>query len=830
MRFTTTAVILFCFIQTLFSQGTFTGYVYVLDSIPRAKYMAEITVNDGTSDPLSIKSYFDGSYKVSTVKNKTYNLHIEVAGYKDTTFIITTDKSGQPQPTSLKVVLKKDGIRLTGVLKSIEENFPIANATLALRNIMTRQENRYTTDIDGVYNFKLDYETNYRLSVDKRSEGIANKYQDTAFFISTVGFTQPATFKFDISLNEARKKVIVPEGYDAERNPVNRNLKPIVTVGDSTIKNLLPEVKDTASAKNSLAEKPEPKPIHFTISVSEPKKNKPVKGATIRLKTMRNSEVIKTTSDKEGKCKFDLESDKKYVLVISADGFTTLTDTLRTPVSAAEISLGLNYQLQPALKTVEKSETIVVQTENSEKKYRLQENLQAADTTDTLSTTTLTNSIDSISTKVKPDTSLLLPKDTTPISILAEAQTTSQDSVHELLAIDTTAKPADTTTTQKLDTNVAIEPTNIKTDTTIEVKQNIDSANIASLSTPIVETSIIKSDSAVSNTEDSTLKIKSIPTDTVALMVGIDSTSGKEPGTAKVELARTDSTLQMVNSTQDTSLIAEMAQTKIVAVDTTLLVSQKTNSDTTQIKTASTIKPAVDTSIRENEATSIPALINAKDTLILPVTQKEFIALRIKVHDSIYYRPVNGVNVIVKNLETLQFRQSNTADGGWIDLSMTRGKRFRVLLRKSNYLTSIDTITVSDNERDTVIRYYPLLENITELLSDTLPVVYFGMNSSILSEQGKSYLKGLLKPLLKTGNPKVKLYGLCTKDEDRPGLLATKRIDAVISYLLQLGIDIQKISTVNLSAYKPRVKCNNQPCNEEELKQNRCVAIEIIEN
>ncbi len=94
-------------------------------------------------------------------------------------------------------------MRLMWGICAADDETPINKANLILKNIMTRQELRFTTGIDGYYNFKLDYEANYQLKVDKYSEGIMNVYQDTSFYISTIGFNMPLDFKFDIRLGKS---------------------------------------------------------------------------------------------------------------------------------------------------------------------------------------------------------------------------------------------------------------------------------------------------------------------------------------------------------------------------------------------------------------------------------------------------------------------------------------------------------------------------------------------------------------------------------------------------------------------------------------------------
>lgn len=192
----------------------FHGAVKKNDSLSSSIFQARIDIIEGEQLFSSLKTYFDGGYKFKSNKNQTYTIQVSYPGYLDTAFTIKTDKNAKPFPEYVVVKLKKDGMRLIGVIKSAEENFPIKDAAIILKNVMTREEKRIYTGIDGAYNFKLDYETNYKISIDKRSLGIFNKYKDTSFYLSTIGFNQPLDYKLDIVLDP----VLYPNNSNSSNN------------------------------------------------------------------------------------------------------------------------------------------------------------------------------------------------------------------------------------------------------------------------------------------------------------------------------------------------------------------------------------------------------------------------------------------------------------------------------------------------------------------------------------------------------------------------------------------------------------------------------------
>ena len=247
----------------------FTGVVKRQDSTTSAIYQANIEISEMGKPFKTLKTYFDGSYRIKLNKNQEYKISVSYPGYTDTTFVVKTDKNAIPTPAKVTNVLRKDGMRLLGVIRSREEDFPIKDATIVLRNVMTRKENRITTGIDGYYNFRLDYETNYRVTIDKFSKGIFNKYRDTTFYVSTVGFNLPLDYRLDIALEEATEMLEAREGYNPTSTP--KPTKPIIEVrGDASFAN---KPTETASADVKPKKSKEPE-IETVIIRDEPIKPK----------------------------------------------------------------------------------------------------------------------------------------------------------------------------------------------------------------------------------------------------------------------------------------------------------------------------------------------------------------------------------------------------------------------------------------------------------------------------------------------------------------------------------------------------------------------------
>ena len=209
---------------------TLMGKVTDSDSALTPLFQATVLQMQNGKTVGTYKTYFDGTYQIKINKGQTYQLKFSYPGKADTSVVITIDKKGNLSTGTLFITLQKDGLRLSGFVIDQAQDIPIQDAYIILRNVMTRKETKYITGSDGAYNLRMDYETNYTVRIDKLSPGILNRYSDTSFIISTIGFNKPAEFRMDIKLRPASGYIIPRPEYDPTANPDNKNIKPAIMV------------------------------------------------------------------------------------------------------------------------------------------------------------------------------------------------------------------------------------------------------------------------------------------------------------------------------------------------------------------------------------------------------------------------------------------------------------------------------------------------------------------------------------------------------------------------------------------------------------------------
>jgi outer membrane protein OmpA-like peptidoglycan-associated protein len=287
--------ILFCITHSN-AQYTFTGRVLEDSTDKTPVYQATVAVTENNQPIGSVSTYFDGAFAIGVKAGKSYTLKISSPGLKDRQISFLTDKKGHADIAPPTLILIKDGLRLVGRVIDDKTNLPISRATVILKDVQTRTETYSTSGSDGMYNLKLNFETNYRVFVDKRSPGIFNQYEDTSFFISTVGFTLPLDYRLDIRLEKAEK--LLPSYGDYE-DPAQKTIKakPIIDVkaiNDSLQKlrlttDNLQQTAPTIKLKEPTAKDQKPE-VSLDDAIAPPKTDKKeIKTAGIKLRAERDS-------------------------------------------------------------------------------------------------------------------------------------------------------------------------------------------------------------------------------------------------------------------------------------------------------------------------------------------------------------------------------------------------------------------------------------------------------------------------------------------------------------------------------------------------------------
>jgi len=134
-------------------------------------------------------------------------------------------------------------------------------------------------------------------------------------------------------------------------------------------------------------------------------------------------------------------------------------------------------------------------------------------------------------------------------------------------------------------------------------------------------------------------------------------------------------------------------------------------------------------------------------------------------------------------------------------------------------------ITITDEENRFV--------KISELETFNLPTVYFGTDDAELSNESKERLSGFLK--LVENNPEVNIeitgHTDSRGDKDYNLKLSQKRIDSVLKFLINSGVDSERITGKGFGESDLKNNCSDGvPCSEEQHAENRRTELRIYQD
>lgn len=794
--------LVFCLVMLqalLLRAQEFTGYVRKADSLSFPIYQAKVDVTENGKPYTSIKTYFNGQYKFNVQKNQTYTVSITYPGYTDTSFTVKTDKNARPDPETLTIKLTKDGMRLLGVIRSREEEIPIQGATIIIRDIMTRKEQRHTTGIDGSYNFKLEYETNYRVSIDKRSPGVINVYKDTSFYVSTVGYNQPLDYKLDIFLEPYTAwQKLTPRGVDTAKAASVKTEKPVVVVGQAVKQPFVEEEKKKETDEKIAKLQAELEAAKRELEAL--KKNEPVAKAP-------KKEVA--AKEKTEKSKPNKKEPGPEVIIIS-DDIIPVTSTIQkaeTKTINDTVLVAAQQQLLPAAEP--KTETPVIP--------------------DMIDTVTL-----------KPDS--IMPKAPVPdIAIVIDTNKLVTSAVQVTAQAEIPDKEPVKGDPEQISASVNLQTINLK-DTAISVAETSVNTN-----TDTITNSKNPTDKTPLSTKPLTL-----PGSRSRVYIGVTDefnnalkeviVIAKTAGGTEVTRKLTDiKGFTYMDLTKENRYYFSYSKSGFQYVSDTLYISNNGNPITKtvvlhqyqHITPSDTItSPDVHTVDNNNiisppsylsKGVAIDAAYAIPDNSTYP-SQKARYYIQIEDEKGM---PVHKALVSMNNLTRPESIKKITDNKGFAVFDLYGNCTYTVNINKVGYLQHSDTLA-SGNVSKNFEKVNYRIESIPEQIEySILPYITFEKGSAVISGKTKNQMKELIQSLVNNPASKIKIYAMASADEEQAMLLSLRRADAFIKLLVSTGVPVTRIESFQYGNDKSRNNCIWPDCTPEQLQENRCVLWEI---
>ena len=235
---------------------------------------------------------------------------------------------------------------------------------------------------------------------------------------------------------------------------------------------------------------------------------------------------------------------------------------------------------------------------------------------------------------------------------------------------------------------------------------------------------------------------------------------------------------------------------------------------------------------------TIPVEIDTPD-IVKVIDYK--IKLDVYLLEKVYEEAFNPNSKVLgrKPLEgTISFmgNQMEIGADGLLSLELDADTDYEFIGRKTTYLTNSSSFTTKGLGKDpnNPIQSYELeivLDKIYEEIEITLDNIYYDFDASNIRRDAEPTLKVLAKNLLLNPNITIELasHTDCRGDEDYNASLSYKRALSAVEFLIESGIDENRIEARGYGKSRPYVNCICSKCTEEQHQANRRTTFKILE-
>lgn len=752
-------------------------------------YQANVAVSKDNQLLFELKTYFDGKFNFTTAPNATYTATISYPGRKDTAIVINTDKRGIASNSGKKIVLQKDGMRLMGKVIDRQNDMPIDAVGMTLKNIMTRKEDKIITKIDGAYNFKLEYETNYMLKIDRRSPGIFNKFNDTTLYISTVGFNLPLDYILDIYLQKTTETLTSRPEYDPYKKPSNQLLKPVVEVmGIKDSAKLAQQLKEVQSLRDQLKAKDSLIAAYSNKIVAKndvkSTTNNTIQAEKLAAELKAKEEAAKLSNEKKQAEELERKLAEEKLALAKKVEEERLALELK---NKEEARLAEEQRIKMAkLKKAEEDRKLLEQAKLEEQKRVAEQNRIAEEKARALAEKQAKEMQLAADKKMEEERQLAEKKQ-------LEEQTRLKNEQERKLAIEK----------QRL---------------LFEKRQEEDSLRDALHREQLMA---LEAKIAQQNSIENKLiqeKIEKEKQERAAIANKLKAIEDEEKLALMEESKKLEEELKQNRATYET-----MQNDLMAYYENKIKVEQMT-----------TPEPKPTTTKAINNSASTP-----KTT-----TNTQQVVLTGKVISGIDNKALKDVSISVRNVNSIFSVNTESDNNGGFKLIVDNNNTYLISYYKEGYTVGKQVIDLSNNQyMDYKIPdFYILDENTTQKnvavkmeniaaapLSETaMYTLSFEKNSYNISGKNMAQVFNAVKQLKAAPNRTIAIYGMASKDEISARSLAEARVTEVTKFLEQNGIKGHRITIEILGSTKSISKCGViNPCTEEDYKKDRVVLYEI---
>ncbi|MFN8310938.1 MAG: hypothetical protein U0T73_13330 [Chitinophagales bacterium] len=806
----------------LFAQTELVGKVTDNDSAHAPFFQASVVLMQETKVLSTQKTYFDGTFRIRVKPSQTYQIKVSFPGYVDSIVTISTDKKSNLKDGSLVIALQKNGLRLMGYILDRAGEDPIPEAGLILKNVMTRKEDRYITNKDGYYNMRLEYETNYSLKIDKRSPGIMNHFQDTSFYLSTIGFNKPLDFRLDIKLGPAVEKVTPRPEYDPKAVPDNKNLKPIIEV---------------YGIKDSLKKQEQDRAL-AALNAQLRQKDSMIAGIDKQLESLKANtntasvEKVEKPSGKHANHKLNEDS------LLNAQKAQQRLEADRRFREAIELEKRANVERQKR-EALEKLKQEEIQRKQIQSDYEAA--LQA-----------LANKRKKLNEEVAASKAQNQQREAAALAEKQRMEKEAADKKAEMIRLqneraakEKTKREEDLKAAQLLKAQekalaakLAQEQKERKAKEAADklAREKAEEAANDALFRQIEQERREKAELARINKEKAESEKK------IAEQHRNDSLAVAAQLKLQEKQQRNYISKQQKDNEQNEALLAsrrqELEQQRNQHLAEKNQIEQQANEVRNTAASSPPPSPEPDRSGAENARQNLIAYYERKlressgSPAATEVQQVKMVRISGRIVNHQSGRPIPDVTINVRKLNTIVSQEIVSDENGAYDFQMDSGYYYLATFYKQGFKNGkqlLDLTDFSGNSYQMALQSLEVKEEFS--VNDKMPLIFFDKNTVSLPPGTIEETQAIISMMKQVPDLTLKIYGLASCDEESPIILSVGRAKEFAKLFLRAGIEESRIRLMGLGNSQTRSGCKTPgQCTETQLQDDRVLMYKVIKD
>ena len=230
------------------------------------------------------------------------------------------------------------------------------------------------------------------------------------------------------------------------------------------------------------------------------------------------------------------------------------------------------------------------------------------------------------------------------------------------------------------------------------------------------------------------------------------------------------------------------------------------------------------------------------DTPEVVVVEEYKILLDIYLLEKVYQEEFNpnskvlGRKPLSGTIKDLNGKSYEIGEDGLLSLELDADTDYEFIGSKEDYLsnsTLFTTVGIGQDPNNPIQKYEVeiVLDKIYEEIEITLDNIYYDFDRWNIRKDAEPTLKVLAKNLSLNPNIRIELasHTDCRGDEDYNANLSYKRALSAVEFLIESGIDENRIEARGYGKSRPFVDCICSKCSEEQHQANRRTTFKILE-